>query len=385
MRDINELQERWDKAGRIDPLYVILSDSSKKGGRWDLDAFFASGRSEIAHLVEEAVRLSVDLRYGTALDFGCGVGRLTQALAEHFAQADGVDIAPSMVEQARSLNRHGERCRYHVNKAPDLSLFASDTFDLVYSNIVLQHMNPGLSSSYISEFVRVLAPEGLVVFQIPSERTSITPRAAVTAPNDPLTGTGLRARISVRPESITGGPDTALMLHVTVVNEGTSLWRRGGYPDGRYWINLGNHWRAAGGEMLLHDDIRVNLPGDVPPGQAAEMTMTVTLPWRPGSYQLEVDLVQENVAWFADHGSPLVVVPVTVVGSSDVAKTGNEVRDELVWHPACLEMNAISRSEVEAILQAAGAEVIAVAAEPDAGPDWVSYSYFATKPGSARN
>jgi SAM-dependent methyltransferase len=380
VRDINELQEQWDKAGRIDPLYVILSDSSKKGRGWDLDGFFASGRGEIAHILEEAVRLSVNLRSSRALDFGCGVGRLTQALAEHFAQADGVDIAPSMVEQARTFNRHGEHCRYHLNKSPDLSLFAEDTFDLVYSNLVLQHMKPELSSRYITEFVRVLAPAGLVVFQVPSEHIPGAAEAADTVPTGPLPNTGFRAGISVQPESVTGGPDTEVVLHVTVVNEGTSRWCGGGLPDGRFRIKLGNHWRAATGEMLLPDDMRVNLPGDVPPGQAAQVTMPVTLPWRPGRYQLEVDLVQESVSWFADRGSPLAVVPVAVVAGSDVATTSDEVREELVWHPPCLEMNAIPRPEVEAILEAAGAEVIAVVANEDAGPDWVAYRYFASKP-----
>ncbi len=47
-----------------------------------------------------------------ALDFGCGVGRLTQALARHFNIVDGVDIAPSMIELANQFNRSGGRCRY---------------------------------------------------------------------------------------------------------------------------------------------------------------------------------------------------------------------------------------------------------------------------------
>ena len=376
MSHINELRERWDQAGRIDPLYVILSDPSKKGGGWDLDDFFASGRAGITHLFEEAGRLPVDLRWTRALDFGCGVGRLTQALADHFDHTDGVDVAPSMVEHARTFNRHGERCQYHVNAVADLTLFADDTFDLVYSNIVLQHMHPDLSSGYIGEFVRVVAPGGLVVFQVPSERAQ---RGAGTMPAGPLPDTGFRARIRVAPERITGGPGTAVVLRVAVVNESTGVWCGGGPADGRFRINVGNRWRSADGAMLLADDVRVNLPGDLAPGEAAEMTMSVTLPWHPGRYQLEVDLVQEAVSWFADHGSRPAVVPVAVVADPERATTSEEVGDELVWHPSCLEMNAIPRPQVEAILEAAGAEVIAVVADGNAGPDWVGYRYFATK------
>ena len=56
-----------------------------------------------------------------ALDFGCGVGRLTQALAEHFERVAGVDIAASMIARARQENRHGDRVRYVVNERSDLA------------------------------------------------------------------------------------------------------------------------------------------------------------------------------------------------------------------------------------------------------------------------
>ena len=59
-----------------------------------------------------------------ALDFGCGVGRLTQPLADHFEEVRGVDVSPVMLEQARQFNRHGDRCQYVWNDAADLRMFA---------------------------------------------------------------------------------------------------------------------------------------------------------------------------------------------------------------------------------------------------------------------
>jgi SAM-dependent methyltransferase len=104
---------------------------------------------------------------GVALDFGCGVGRLTQALAPHFVRVYGVDIAPSMIEQAEILNRHGENCRYLLNQSSDLSLFPDAMFDFIYSQIVLQHMAPRYALKYVAEFLRVLRPGGVAVFQLP--------------------------------------------------------------------------------------------------------------------------------------------------------------------------------------------------------------------------
>ena len=43
----------------------------------------------------------------SALDFGCGIGRLSQALAEHFDQVYGVDISPKMIELARAAQSQG--------------------------------------------------------------------------------------------------------------------------------------------------------------------------------------------------------------------------------------------------------------------------------------
>jgi len=95
------------------------------------------------------------------------VGRLSQALAEHFREVHGVDIAPSMLDLARDLNRHGDRCRYHLNQAKDLTLFGDGEFDFAYSNITLQHMPSRLAAIYIRELCRVLSPEGVLIFQLP--------------------------------------------------------------------------------------------------------------------------------------------------------------------------------------------------------------------------
>ncbi len=113
--------------------------------------------------------MNVNIGRKRALDFGCGVGRLTQALANHFDETYGIDVAASMIDQAIQYNRHGAKCTYLVNNEDNLAAFPDDSFDLVFSYIVLQHMRPEYSKGYIKEFLRVLAPGGLIAFQIPSE------------------------------------------------------------------------------------------------------------------------------------------------------------------------------------------------------------------------
>lgn len=169
---LDSLQESWDDWGKKDPLWVILSDPEKRDGQWDVDEFFATGPREVRVLLDEIAELGVDVARRRALDFGCGVGRITQALCEHFDECTGVDIAPSMIEAAERYNRFPERCRYLVNAKSDLGQFPEDHFDLVYCKLVLQHMDPVLGGTYIAEFVRVLLSGGLLVFQAPSELVS---------------------------------------------------------------------------------------------------------------------------------------------------------------------------------------------------------------------
>jgi SAM-dependent methyltransferase len=170
--DLRELKEVWEHLGRTDPYWAILSDPEKKGNRWDAASFFETGRREIKDVLSYLDSLGLKPSRRAALDFGCGVGRLTQALAEHYEQVTGVDIASSMIDIARTSNRHGERCRYLVNDRDDLSILENETFDLVYSNVTLQHMEPAYALRYIREFLRVLAPRGVAVFQLPSGRVS---------------------------------------------------------------------------------------------------------------------------------------------------------------------------------------------------------------------
>src|SRR5215831_9751330 len=120
--ELKELQRNWDILGKEDPLWAILTWEDKKGNNWDLEQFFASGAHEIAEVMLYISDLHLDGPRHRALDFGCGVGRLTQALARHFAKVTGIDIAPSMVARARGLDLE-HRCEFIVNDRPDLSIF----------------------------------------------------------------------------------------------------------------------------------------------------------------------------------------------------------------------------------------------------------------------
>jgi ubiquinone/menaquinone biosynthesis C-methylase UbiE len=201
---LKRLKRTWDALGRKDPLWAVLSLPEKRGRRWEVDEFFAWGRDEIDGVLRYARALGIELGYGRALDFGCGVGRLTQALADHFQRVDGVDIAPSMLGLADKYNRHGDRCRYRLNQSDDLRIFGEDVFDFIYSNITLGHMESGYSKVYLVEFLRVLKPQGLIVFQLPAERVPVA--GAIRRAKRALTSLAPRPLLNLYHSLRTGSP-----------------------------------------------------------------------------------------------------------------------------------------------------------------------------------
>jgi SAM-dependent methyltransferase len=162
-------QRDWEDLGDLDPCWAILAHPDRRFRRWDLEEFFHTGEQQVAGLVVDMERLGYPIRRERALDFGCGVGRLTRALSAHFGQCHGVDVAAPMIAAARKLNVAFPRCQFAVNDRLDLRLFADGYFDLIYCVLVLQHLPTRAAiASYLAEFVRVLTPGGLVVCQIPS-------------------------------------------------------------------------------------------------------------------------------------------------------------------------------------------------------------------------
>ena len=171
MGKLKHEQRTWNTYAANDPLWAILTDSDKKGNKWTLDEFFGSGRDDIRYHMDRVLDVHPDLKLSRALDFGCGVGRLSQALCGNFTEVVGVDIAPKMIEQANRLNAFPTSLTFRLNESPDLRQFETASFDFVLSLIVLQHINAKSIRKYIKEFFRVCKPGGVVCFQVPALKT----------------------------------------------------------------------------------------------------------------------------------------------------------------------------------------------------------------------
>ncbi len=165
---VEDAQRRdWEDLSALDPYWAICSERERRFGGWEREEFLRSGVETVASALREGERFGVPAARGDALDFGCGTGRLTLALAREFERCVGIDISAQMVEQARELAP--ANCAFEVHENDDLGRFQDASFDLVMSRFVLQHMHGRAAKErYVSEFVRVLRPGGMLAFQLPS-------------------------------------------------------------------------------------------------------------------------------------------------------------------------------------------------------------------------
>ena len=385
----------WEHAAQRDPLWAVLSDPSKRGRLWDLRAFFETGTREISLLLYQLRRLGRFPQTGRALDFGCGVGRLTQPLAATFSEAVGVDASPTMIELAQRLSFQ-PAARYVLNQSPMLEQFATGSFDFVYSDIVLQHLEPDAAERYAGEFLRVLKPGAVAVFQLPShQRTPAErPPSPVRMPTEAyqsrltLVG-GLPAELA---------PLETAMVTVEVQNTGPMAWDQ--HVVGA--IRVGNHWRDKGGSMLIQDDGRTRLPEILASGASLGLPLAIQAPPEPGMFLCEFDVVHEGISWFGDVAAlPTLRMPVAVSlmdGAPRRDSGGAQRQRPAVTIPefpdiySALEaddtsdippfpMHGIPRAQVVDGMRRHAGDIFFVEEDERGGPEWLGYRYFVEKRG----
>lgn len=175
---VRDTDADWEAIGRTQPFYGVLTDPRFRTEAMDEQAhadFFLSGQHEID--LQLAVQRA---RFGpfeprSALDFGCGVGRLTRGLGAVTGNAVGIDVAASMLDEARK-------------DAPPTVRFAQDLpdglFDWIVSIIVFQHIPPARGYDLLRRLLARAAPGAgltlqLTVYRDPRHRQIAGARLAV--------------------------------------------------------------------------------------------------------------------------------------------------------------------------------------------------------------
>jgi 2-polyprenyl-3-methyl-5-hydroxy-6-metoxy-1,4-benzoquinol methylase len=166
-RALRTERERWERLAR-DPYYAVLNVEQHRDARMteeDRACFARSGEDDMARTVDEIRRWVVaDFAPRRAVDFGCGVGRLTIPIARLSGHVTGIDISDAMLAEAR------RNCA--ANGVANVDFVTSDAYfaggvdaeapiDFVHAYIVFQHMVPAAGLWVADALVRRLAPGGV--------------------------------------------------------------------------------------------------------------------------------------------------------------------------------------------------------------------------------
>lgn len=155
----------WRTLGASEPFWSVLTEERFRQDRMDENArraFYATGTSDIRFVLSRIALMIENFRPLRALDFGCGTGRLTLAMARRADAVTGIDISPDMLAEA--TRAAGE---YSIGNARFLESLPEDaTYDWINSYIVLQHIPPRRGYALLDELLGRLAPGGVCSIQV---------------------------------------------------------------------------------------------------------------------------------------------------------------------------------------------------------------------------
>ena len=187
------MRDYWDRKADENAMWFIHSQLDFE--RPDAAEFWRSGVDNLDRTLEP---FGIDFT-GTerVLEIGCGIGRITRAIASRASSVVGVDVADAMIDRARAELADVANAEFVLGNGRDLSGLPDAGFDAVYSFIVFQHIpDPAVTYGYIREIGRVLRPGGWTVFQV-SERPDV--HTAEGHPDDRSLRVRLRRRLGRAP------------------------------------------------------------------------------------------------------------------------------------------------------------------------------------------
>ena len=167
----------------------------------------------------------------------------------------------------------------------------------------------------------VLLALALLVAAAGCKRSASTANTSAPAPArtpGPMPDAAFKAQLTLPdpPAKLRAGQQERVQVHIKNASD-VFWWARGGEVNDRndnyFYIAAGNRWLKPDGTIYNDSDGRYGIGKDLKPGEETEVPLLVNAPKDPGDYLLEVDLIQEQVSWFSDKGSPTVRAKVTVV------------------------------------------------------------------------
>ena len=164
----------WDERAREDAFHFV--DSREPYRAADPDRFWRRGAEDLETLLATVEAPPIGSE-DHVLDLGCGLGRLTRALAARAGRVTAVDVSAEMLERARELNPGLDHVTWLLGDGETLDGVADASVDVAVSHVVLQHIpSAKVQLGYVEELRRVLRPGGWAVFGVSTDPRIHEPR-----------------------------------------------------------------------------------------------------------------------------------------------------------------------------------------------------------------
>jgi SAM-dependent methyltransferase len=161
----------WEKWGQQDPYYGVFTDDKFRQENLsdELRAeFFETGRVHIGRVLAMALsRCGAMAGQTSALDFGCGVGRLVIPLSRVFEHVTGVDISSSMLKVAEQNCLDCGIDNVDFVPSDDELTRITGKFDFIHSYLVFQHIPIHRGEKIIALLIDRLSDQGILAIHFP--------------------------------------------------------------------------------------------------------------------------------------------------------------------------------------------------------------------------
>ena len=168
------IKSEWEKLGQIDPYWSTITQPQYHLDQFEANRqqFYDSGK-HITDLYLAALRrnnINPSL-IQTCLEFGCGVGRVTQHLASITPKIIAVDISVGLIQIAKEqIIKEGIENVEFITLSDPRNLFQLPNIDAILSVITLQHNPPPVIAWTLKNLLAKLNPNGVAFIQIPTYR-----------------------------------------------------------------------------------------------------------------------------------------------------------------------------------------------------------------------
>jgi SAM-dependent methyltransferase len=95
------------------------------------------------------------------LEIACGYGRWTQYLKDLGQKLIAIDLSAECIAASKQRFAGSANIEYHVNDGRSLDMIPDASVDFVFSFDSLVHADESVLSAYLSQFKRILTPEGV--------------------------------------------------------------------------------------------------------------------------------------------------------------------------------------------------------------------------------